>query len=162
MVWQSGSVLLYNLPGLAMLAQCLFDSRVPTLGENVQVPTAFETIQVQPCSVGHITDVYNTSCTVCGNFTFSLDPSKTFCDECPSPAQCFGDDVFIPPEQHWHSSPNSTTILSCPNPGACGGNRTHLLDCKLVSADYMTMQSAFHICSYSFACCHVKVACSVT
>ncbi len=130
---------------------------VPTLGEHMQVPTAFKTIQIQPCSVGHVTDEYNTSCTVCGNSTFSLDPNKTFCDACPSPAQCFGNDVFIPPEQHWHSSPNSTTILSCPNPGACGGNRTHLLNCKLVSANYTTMHSAFDTCHGSFACCLEQV-----
>ncbi|DBA69633.1 TPA: hypothetical protein ACH3X2_012695 [Trebouxia sp. C0005] len=95
------------------------------------VPAAFMTLRVQPCSLGSITSGNNTICTVCGNSTFSLDPSSTVCDACPSGAQCNGSDAFIPPAQYYHSSPNSTIILSCPNPGACGGDRTTLLDCKL-------------------------------
>ena len=108
---------------------------VPTLAEHVQVPTAFNTTQIQPCSLGHVKGRKNNCCTVCYNSTFSLDPTKRFCNACPLPAQCFGNDVFIPPEQHWHSSPNSNTIVSSPNPGACGGNHTSLLACKQVSAD---------------------------
>lgn len=111
---------------------------VPTWAEHMQVPAAFMTLRVQPCSLGSITSGNNTICTVCGNSTFSLDPSSTVCDACPSGAQCNGSDAFIPPAQYYHSSPNSTIILSCPNPGACGGDRTTLLDCKLVSADYRT------------------------
>jgi len=52
---------------------------------------------------------------------------------------------FIPPAQYYHSSPNSTHIVSCPNPGACEGDRTALLDCKLVSAEYRTTQPASHV-----------------
>ena len=101
----------------------------------MQVPAASKALQVQPCALGRITDQPD-MCQLCGNSTFSLNPVNESCDPCPSGAQCFGSDAFIPPEQHWHSSPNSTTIVSCPNPGACGGNRTHLLDCKKVSPDY--------------------------
>ena len=118
---------------------------VPTLAEHVQVPAASMTLRVQPCSLGSITSGNNTICTVCGNSTFSLDPSSTVCDACPSGAQCNGSDAFIPPAQYYHSSPNSTHIVSCPNPGACGGDRTTLLDCKLVSADYSTTQPASHV-----------------
>ena len=117
---------------------------VATLAEHMQVPSAFKTIQVQPCSLGLIKDTAET-CKVCGNSTFSLDPANTYCDPCPSGAQCFGGDAFIPPAQHWHSSPNSTNIVSCPNPGACEGNRSHLLSCKQVSADYITTHSALHV-----------------
>ncbi len=135
---------------------------VPTLAQHVQVPPAFKTIQVQPCSLGSITSTDNTTCTVCGNSTFSLNPASKMCDACPSGAQCNGSNAFIPPLQRYHSSPYSTIIVSCPNLGACGGDRTNLLDCKLVSADYMTTQSAFHIFHCSFACCLAQVACSVT
>ena len=130
---------------------------VPTLAEHVQVPAAFKTIQVQPCSLGSITSKDNTTCTVCGTSTFSLDPNNTSCNSCPSGAQCNGSYAFIPPLQHYHSSPNSTIILSCPNSDACGGNRTSLLNCKLVSVSCMTKQSAFHICHCSFACCLAQV-----
>ncbi|KAL0038989.1 hypothetical protein WJX77_004333 [Trebouxia sp. C0004] len=95
------------------------------------VPPAVKTIQVQPCSLGSITGGENTTCTVCGNSTFSLDPSGKMCDACPSGAQCNGSAAFIPPLQHYHSNPYSTIIVSCPNPGACGGDRTNLLKCKL-------------------------------
>ncbi len=111
---------------------------VPTWAEHVQVPAASMTLRVQPCSLGSITSGNNTICTVCGNSTFSLDPTSTVCDACPSGAQCNGSAAFIPPAEYYHSSPNSTHIVSCPNPGACGGDRTALLDCKLVSAEYGT------------------------
>ncbi len=146
--WSGSHVLRYCT--ICLDQPCLFTAvpvwyHVLTLAQHVQVPPAFKTIRVQPCSLGSITNGDNTSCTVCGTSTFSLDPNKTSCDACPSGAQCNGSDAFIPPLQHYHSSPNSTIIVSCPNPGACGGNRTSLLACKLVSADYMTTQSALHI-----------------
>ncbi|KAL0046985.1 hypothetical protein WJX82_003591 [Trebouxia sp. C0006] len=95
------------------------------------VPAASMILRVQSCSLGSITSGNNTICTVCGNSTFSLDPSSTVCNACPSGAQCNGSAAYIPPAQYYHSSPNSTHIVSCPNPGACGGDRTALLDCKL-------------------------------
>ena len=126
---------------------------VPTLDGHVQVPAALKTIRVQPCSAGSLTSQMGTICSACQNSTFSLDPANTSCDACPSGAQCYGSDVFIPLLQHYHSSPNSTNIVSCPNPGACGGSRFDLRDCKRVSADYMTTQSVFGIYDCSCACC---------
>ena len=83
------------------------------------------------------------TCRICGNSTFSLDPSKTSCDHCPSGAVCYGADAFIPPEHSWHSGPNSTTIVLCPNADACEGNRTVLLACKQVRLDSLALQSAY-------------------
>ena len=123
----------------------MYPCHVPTLAELVQVPPAVKTIQVQPCSLGSVRNNETTTCTVCANLLFSLDPTNTTCDGCPSGAQCFGSDAFIPPVQSYHSSPNSTTIVSCPNPGACGGDRNILRACKQVSADCMTMQPASHV-----------------
>ena len=134
---------------------------VPNLVEHVQVPPAVMTLRVQPCSLGSITSGNNTICTVCGNSTFSLDPSSTVCDACPSGAQCNGSDAFIPPAQYYHSSPNSTHIVSCPNPGACGGDRTTLLDCKLVSAEYRTKQSASHILKLCLWPCTDGMQCDI-
>ena len=99
----------------------------------MQVPAAWKTLQVQHCSSGQITEDSNRTCRVCGNSTFSMNPLKQSCDPCPSGADCHGADVFIPPKHSWHSSPNSTTIVSCPNADACEGNRTTLLRCKKVS-----------------------------
>ena len=130
---------------------------VLSLADHVQVPLAFKTIRVQPCSLGSIRSEDNTTCTACGILTFSLNSSSMTCDACPSGAQCNGSAAFIPPVQYYHSSPYSTIIVSCPNPSACGGDRTKLLECKLVSADCMTMQSDFHICHCSFACCLAQV-----
>ena len=131
----------------------------------MQVPTAFRTLRVPPCSLGLIKDTPET-CKVCGNSTFSLNPANTSCDPCPSGAQCFGSDAFIPPAQHWHSSPNSTNIVSCPNPGACAGNRTQLLACKQVSGDFITMHSAFHVwwlqlCMHDAIALHMYRRCDI-
>jgi len=160
---QSHSALYWNLPDQPCLVTAMpIWHHVPTLAEHMQVPAASMILRVQPCSLGSITSGNNTICTVCGNSTFSLDPSSIVCDACPSGAQCNGSAAFIPPMEYYHSSPNSTHIVSCPNPGACGGDRTALLDCKLVSADYRTKQPAFHACRCSFACCLAQVACNVT
>ena len=128
---------------------CLFGimyfwHHVLLLAKHMQVPAASMILRVQSCSLGSITSGNNTICTVCGNSTFSLDPSSTVCNACPSGAQCNGSAAYIPPAQYYHSSPNSTHIVSCPNPGACGGDRTALLDCKLVSAHYRSRQPASH------------------
>ena len=144
-------MLLYNLP--CLLTAVPVSYHVLSLADHVQVLLAFKTIRVQPCSLGSIKSEDNTTCTACGMLTFSLKTSSTTCDACPTGAQCNGSAAFIPPAQYYHSSPYSTNIVSCPNPGACGGDRTKLLKCKLVSADYMTAQSDFHMCHCSFACC---------
>ncbi len=132
---------------------------VPRLAKHVQVPAASMTLRVQPCSLGSITSGNNSTCTACPNSTFSLDPTSTVCDACPSGAQCNGSAAFIPPAQYYHSGPNSTHIVSCPNPGACGGDRTALLNCKLVSADYRTKQPAFHL--WPLQLCLLPCACGM-
>ena len=142
---QSHSTLLQSAWISHACALPVYPCHVPTLAELVQVPPAVKTIRVQPCSLGSIRNEDNTTCTACGMLTFSLNSSSTECDACPSGAQCNGSDAFIPPLLHYHSNPYSTIIVSCPNPSACGGNRTELLKCKLVSADYMPTQPAFHI-----------------
>ena len=110
----------------------------------MQVPAAWKTLHVQSCLVGQVHDDSNMTCTVCGNSTFSLDPLRTSCDPCPSGAVCYGADAFIPPEHSWHSGPNSTTILTCPNADACEGNRTTLLACKQVKRH--SLCSLLHTC----------------
>lgn len=102
-----------------------------TLAGFPLVPPVSKTIRVQSCALGSVTNLDNTTCSLCPNSTFSLNSSSTVCDACPSGAQCNGSAAFIPPQQYYHSSPYSTIIVSCPNPGACGGNRTDLLNCKL-------------------------------
>ena len=140
-IW--GLTLACELPCVCLDQPCLLIAipvwyHVLTLAEHVQVPPAYKTIRVQPCSLGSITNEDNTICTVCPNSTFSLKSTSMTCDACPSGAQCNGSAAFIPPVQYYHSSPNSTVIVSCPNSYACGGLRTDLLNCKLVSASYLT------------------------
>ena len=112
-------------------------------GSAMQVLPVWKTLQIQSCSLGQVTDNTNDTCRVCGAATFSLNPQNTSCDTCPSGILCYGSAIFIPPLHYWHSSPNSTTILSCPNTAGCGGNRTQLLACKQVSPEYSAMRLAF-------------------
>ena len=120
--------------------------------EHVQVPAAWKILHVQNCSLGQVTQDFNRTCRLCGNSTFSLDPSKPSCDPCPSGATCYGADAFIPPRHYWHSSPNSTTIVACPNADSCEGKRSVLLTCKQVSAHSLAWQLAFVILLVTSMC----------
>lgn len=113
-----------------------------SMAASMQVPPVWKTLQIQSCSSGQVTTNTNDTCRACGAATFSLNPQNTSCDPCPSEAMCSGSDAFIPPLNHWHSSPNSTTVLSCPNTAGCAGNRTQLLACKQVSTKYSTTHLA--------------------
>lgn len=110
-----------------------------------QVPAASKILHVQNCSLGQVTQDFKRTCRLCGNSTFSLDPFKESCDRCPSEAVCYGSDAFIPLKHSWHSSPNSTTIVSCPNADACEGNRSLLLTCKQVRPCPVALRTCKHV-----------------
>ena len=89
-------------------------------------------VAVRPCAPGEVQHTTQT-CSACAMSTYSFNSSASFCDSCPSNANCSGGSNLIPTKQFWHSAANSDFIVPCPNNNACNGDRNALLACKNAS-----------------------------
>uniref|UniRef100_A0A383WG46 Uncharacterized protein n=1 Tax=Tetradesmus obliquus TaxID=3088 RepID=A0A383WG46_TETOB len=88
---------------------------------------AIMSLQVRSCIPGEVTAAPDT-CQECLEGSFSLNPSNATCDAAPDGAFAPGGTAIIPMEGYWSSDPRSNQVHRCPNPAACQGNRSILLE----------------------------------
>uniref|UniRef100_A0A383WGI8 Uncharacterized protein n=1 Tax=Tetradesmus obliquus TaxID=3088 RepID=A0A383WGI8_TETOB len=88
---------------------------------------AIMSLQVRSCIPGEATAAPD-ACQECLEGSFSLEPSNATCDAAPDGALAPGGTAIIPLEGYWSSDPQSNQVHRCPNPAACQGNRSILLD----------------------------------
>lgn len=69
-------------------------------------------------------------CFLCPAAQYSFNTSKSECDSpCPPNADCRGGASMVPHVGFWVSAHHSDSIVACPNPEACQGNRSDLFRC---------------------------------
>ena len=102
---------------------------------HMQVPAVTFPVTVRGCRRGEVQQE-NDTCMTCPATTYSYTPTASTClSPCPANANCSGGATLVPTTGYWHSAPNSTYMVACPNANACQGDRDALLTCQ--GAAYM-------------------------
>lgn len=95
----------------------------------LQVPSQSIPIRSTLCSQGWVQQAPR-QCLQCPASQYSFQPNNSKCDSpCPPNADCTGGVTLVPRQGHWVSAANSDSVVACPNPEACQGNRDELLQC---------------------------------
>lgn len=126
-----GTTVLPTLNGVANFSGVIIETAP---GSSVHIQVLSPTIQqTSPDSGYSFTFVYHTrfcipgevtlplSCFLCPKNTYSLDPSDSYCRECPSYASCPGGNSLILDPGYWRESAVTSKVHLCPNPESCAG-----------------------------------------
>lgn len=126
-----GTTVLPTLNGIANFSGVIIKTAP---GSSVQIQVLSPTIQQAfPNSSSSFTFAYHTrscipgevtlplSCFLCPKNTYSLQPSDSYCHECPSYANCPGGNSFILDPGYWRESALTSEVHLCSNPKACAG-----------------------------------------
>lgn len=81
--------------------------------------TQFRSV-LRPCVRGEV--LYNSTCFVCNQGTYSVELNGTSCAKCPSGGTCPGDGHLYPLAGTWRPSEAYPGLIVCPNAAACIGN----------------------------------------
>jgi len=93
----------------------LIVEKIPDSYVNISFSTAIVTgtssleLYFQPCKVGEVLPDSTGTCLYCGFGSFSVDPTDTYCHDCPDGAVCYGGSDISPYEGFWRF-PNSTGV----------------------------------------------------
>lgn len=95
----------------------------------LQVPNVTIPITSSSCSIGWVRPD-SMHCFLCPAAQYSFNTSTSTCDSpCPPNADCLGGASMRPHKGFWVSAYHSDSIVACPNPEACQGDRTNLSTC---------------------------------
>ena len=64
---------------------------------------------------------------------------------CPAYATCHGGATLVPLEGFWHSAAVSDTLVACPNPDACQGDRASLRACQEASHNQISAAAKLQV-----------------
>jgi len=133
----SSQVKAYFRSGVAVFDELVVE-KFPNTSANLSFSTSLveETTEIEvhfkTCGVGEVLPVGTGTCIYCSFGTFSVNPSDTYCHECPVGAVCYGGSSVEGLAGYWRF-PNSTGVCTsnihddcslhaCFEPTACNGD----------------------------------------
>lgn len=78
-------------------------------------------IKVRKCLPGEVNVTSKEICVLCESGSYSLDPSKSTCHECPLEANCLGGNALRAKPGYWRANNATANFYPCQTPANCKG-----------------------------------------